>query len=231
MEKYGLNKYSLTKLKEIAENMDLKPKRSKKRMIEEISKAFDEYEEYKRETIDKYTKKSRISSRIHIVTDEKNIEYVMKTFRKRKSSKKMQQEYEYQQLAFQNEVAPKVYEIDTVNKYITMEPMEKSLIDLITKQKGILRKKQQERIVEIFLTLDRIGIYHGKPDLKNFMVKNKEILIIDFGSAVKIDRKLIARKKSANPNMSSSLPKFIKKLRDKKLPEQCYKYLEKYVGA
>ena len=123
--------------------MGISPKRNKGNYIESISKAFTEYEEYKKEKIDKYTKIEQIGLKgkegtTYLVKDKKGKEYAMKTFRKTKSSAKLQKEVELQEKMSKLGVAPKIYDYDVVSKYIVMEKMDKHLFQ----GKYVLTKEQ-----------------------------------------------------------------------------------------
>lgn len=229
MSKYNLEKYTLTELKDMAQEMDIKPRRNKKDMISDISSAFKEYEKYYNSKIKKYTKIKQIGKgdqgTTYIVEDKKKKQYAMKTFRKSKSSRTLEQEYKLQKIAAKAKIAPKVYDYDTISKYILMDVMDCHLIDLITKQKGKLLKYQQKRILEIFRTLDEIKVFHGDANPANYMLKGKDIYLIDYGLAKPIDKKLEKKLKTSTPNMTLMLIGFILKLKGVNCPPSSYKYL------
>lgn len=234
MSKYNLEKYTMTELKDMAQEMDIKPRRNKKDMIADISAAFKEYERYYTTKVKKYTKIKQIGKgdqgTTYIVEDNKKKKYAMKTFRKSKSSRTLEQEYNLQKIAGNAKIAPKVYSYDTISKYILMDVMDCHLIDLIAKQKGVLRKYQQKRILEIFRTLDEIKIFHGDVNPANYMLKGKTIYLIDYGLAKPIDKKLEKRLKTNTPNMTLMLIGFILKLKEANCTPSSYKYLMAHVS-
>ena len=71
-----------------------------------------------------------------------------------------------------------------------MDKLDKNLFDILKENKGKLSLKTQKRMIEIFKKLDEIGVYHGDPNPLNFMEKDGELYIIDFGFGSKIDEKL-----------------------------------------
>ena len=100
----------------------------------------------------------------------KNIQkYAMKTFRPTKSSKKLRKEYELQEKAAIAGISPKVYDYDTVSKYILMERMDGHLF--LGHKTTRLTKAQQLRIIYILKKLDEIGVFHDDINLLNFNLK------------------------------------------------------------
>ena len=233
---YNLEKYKLPELKKLAEKMGIVPKRSRQEMIDNISAAFQEYEKYKKDKIDKYIKCKQLGQKgkegiTFLVTDKHGKEMAMKTFRKTKSSVTLKREYTLQKKAAKAGISPKVYDYDTVSKYIVMEKMEGHLHDLILKQKGVLHKAQQHRIIEIFETLDNIGIFHNDANICNYMLKNGQIYIIDFGFAKEITPRLIKQIGTNKPNIKLMTIGFILKLKEMNVPEKSYSTLKKYIDC
>lgn len=232
---YRLEKYNLSDLKKMANKMDLPARRSKAEMIEDISKAFAEYEEYKKEKIDKYTRHKQLGEKgkegtTYLVTDHNGKEYAMKTFKKSKSSSKLHKEYNLQKKASKAGVAPKVYDCDTVGKWILMEKMDSHLYEQLNKEKGSLSKKHQERLIEIFRKLDEIGVFHNDANLCNYMLKNGEIHLIDYGFAKEITPELKKKLGTDSPNSKLMLIGLILKLKECGSPEKSYKYLMRHVS-
>lgn len=233
---YNLEKYKLSELKKMAGKMGLAPRRGRKEMIEDITTAFQEYEEYKKDKLDRYTRHRQLGQKgkegtTYLVTDKRGRELAMKTFRKAKSSNTLKKEYSLQRKAGKAGISPRAYDYDTVSKYIVMEKMDGHLIDLIAKQKGILHKYQQKRIVEIFSTLDKIGVFHNDANICNYMMKGKEIYIIDFGFAKEITTRLAKQLGTDRPNMKLMLLGFILKLKEMNIPERSYLVLKKYISV
>lgn len=235
MSQFRLEKYNLTELKKMGDKMGLPARRSKSEMIQNISEAFAEYEEYKKEKIDKYSRHCQLGEKgkegtTYLVTDHHGKEYAMKTFRKEKSSTRLHKEYSLQKKAGKAGVAPRVYDYDTVGKWILMEKMDKHLYEQIDDEKGVLHKKAQERLIEIFAKLDEIGVFHNDANICNYMIKNGEIYLIDYGFAKEITPKLKKKLCSEYPNSRLMLIGLILKLKEKGLPEKSYKYLLKKVS-
>lgn len=232
---YRLEKYNLSELKKMATKMDLPLRRSKTEMIEDISKAFGEYEEYKHEKLDKYSRHKQLGEKgkegtTYLVTDHSGKEYAMKTFRKGKSSSKLYNEYSLQKKAGKAGVAPRVHDYDTVGKWILMEKMDSHLYEYLNKSQGILTKKQQERLLEIFRKLDEINVFHNDANLCNYMIKNGEIYLIDYGFAKEITPELKKKLGTETPNSKLMLIGLILKLKECKCPEKSYKYLIRHIN-
>jgi predicted Ser/Thr protein kinase len=228
MDYSSLNNCNFSELKKMAKNMGLNSKKSKSDYIFDIQIAFKEYDNYKKNKIDKYTRTKQIGNKrkksiIYEVTDNKNNIFIMKTFKKNKPSNQLKLEYNIQKKASLFDIAPKVIEYDSISKYIVMEKMDEHLLDVIQLQ-GTLTQHQQLRILEIFKVLDNIGIFHCNPGINNYMIKDNKIYIIDFGSAVEINSKLI---KTNTPNSQIMTIELINTLNKLKIPSSSWKYLKK----
>lgn len=225
-----LQDYSFTELKQLCKKMDIKPKRSRAGTIDAIIEGFNEYEEYKNKKIDKYTRIKRLGEKgkegvTYLVTDLEGNKYAMKTFRKGKSSNTLKREYYLQKQASELDVAPKVVEFDTVSKYIVMELMDISLVDVMKKQKGNLLRYQQYQILKLYKRLDEAGVFHGDANISNYMLKGKQIYMIDYGMSKEITPLLCKKINSDKPNQEIMLLGFILKLKELKCPETAYRYL------
>lgn len=234
MSRYRLEKYNLTELKKMAARMDIPARRSKTEMIGDISNAFSEYEDYKKDKIDKYSRQKQLGDKgkegtTYLVTDSHGKEYAMKTFRKTKSSSRLHKEYSLQRKAAKAGVAPRVYDYDTVGKWILMEKMDKHLHEQIEGEKGVLHKKQQLRLLEIFKKLDEAGVFHNDANICNYMIKDGEIYLIDYGFSKEITTKLKKKLDTDRPNGRLMLIGLILKLKEMSLPEKSYKYLIRQV--
>jgi len=235
MSQYSLDKYNLSELKKMASKMGLPARRNKGEMIQDISKAFSEYEEYKKEKIDKYTRHGQLGEKgkegtTFLVTDKYGKEYAMKTFRSGKSSATLYKEYSLQKKAVKAGVAPRVYDYDTVGKWILMEKMDKHLYEKIDEEKGILSKKDQERIIEIFNKLDDVGVFHNDANICNYMIKDGTIYMIDYGFAKEITPNLKKKLGTDRPNSRLMIIGLILKFKERKLPKTSYKYLVRNVS-
>ena len=228
---YKLEKYSLPELKKMALDMDLQMRRSKGEMIKDITAAFKEYEEYKREKIDKYKRCEQLGDKgkegtTFLVKDRNGREFAMKTFRREKSSLTLKREFLLQKKASRKNITPRVYEYDTVSKYIVMEKMDRHLYDEI-KKRGMLCKKYQERILEIFDKLDDAGVFHGDANILNYMIKDGEVYIIDFGFSKEITPRVLKKLETSRPNYHLMTIGLILKLKELSLEEKSYRYLKK----
>jgi predicted Ser/Thr protein kinase len=234
MSRYDLEKYNLKELKDMALKMDLPARKSKSEMIKDISNAFLEYEEYKKDKVDRYTRKEQLGNKgkegtTFLVFDKNGREYAMKTFRKGKSSQNLRKEYELQKKASEVGVAPPVYDYDIVGKWILMEKMDMHLYEKIGREKGNINKKDQERLLEIFEKLDECGVFHNDANICNYMIKNDKIYLIDYGFSKEITDKLKKQVGTDRPNKKLMLIGLILKLKEMKLPSKSYKYLMKQV--
>jgi hypothetical protein len=228
---YNLEKYSLPELKQMALKMDLPMRRSKNEMIKEITAAFKEYEDYKKEKIDKYTRYGQLGDKgkegvTYLVKDRHGKEYAMKTFRKDKSSHTLETEFTLQKKAAKVGVTPHVYDFDTVSKYIVMDRMDRHLYEEV-KRRGSLTKRYQERILYIFEKLDRAGVFHGDANILNYMIRDGEVYIIDFGFSKEITPQLVKKLGTDKPNSDLMTIGLILKLKELGLSENSYKYLKK----
>ena len=230
-----LYKTSFQDLKKMAREMNLPKRRSKEEYVKDILNAFSEYEEYKSNKLDKYTKICQLGNKgkegiTYLVRDNNNIEFAMKTFRKNKSSNTLKLEYTLQKKAASIGIAPRVVEYDSVSKYIVMEKMNQHLLDIMKKQKGNLTRNQQYEIINIFKKLDEVGVFHGDANILNYMTKNKQIYIIDFGYSKPITPKLIKKLGTDTPNIDIMTLGLILKLKELKCPPTSWKYLSKYIS-
>lgn len=223
-----LDTYSISDLKKIAEKLKLNQKRSKLELINDISSVFNQYLHCKKNL--KYKRHNQIGDKgkegtTFLVTDVKGNEYAMKTFRKGKSSNKLYNEYLLQKKAAKVGVAPHVYDYNTADKWIVMEKMDYHLYEKIT----TLTKKQQERLVEIFQKLDEVGVFHNDANICNYMVKNGQIYLIDYGFSKEITPTLKKKLQTNTPNYKLMLIGLVLKLKELKVPEKAYKYLLRHI--
>ena len=230
-----LEQSSFENLKKMAREMGLQNRRSKTEYIRDIQEAFREYEKYKTNKIDKYTRIKQLGNKgkegtTYLVTDTKNHEFAMKTFRKAKSSKTLKVEYELQKKVASVGVAPRVVEYDSVSKYIVMEKMDCHLLDIMKKQKGNLKRCQQYEILEIFKKLDSVGVFHGDSNILNYMIKGNKIYMIDFGFSKEISDKLVKKLGTSTPNIRMMTLGLVLKLREMNCPSSSWKYLKKVLS-
>jgi tRNA A-37 threonylcarbamoyl transferase component Bud32 len=99
------------------------------------------------------------------------------------------------------DVAPKIYNIDLSNPpSITMEKMDKTVLEVLKDQDGILTDDQQRKILKLYEKLDKIGILHNDANPLNLMIKGDEWRLIDYGMTKKI-----ANTHKENPNLTICL--------------------------
>jgi len=223
MTKFNLEKYTLQELKNICKKLFLIPRKTKSECIKDITINLEKYEKNK----DKYKKGEKIGfgkeGTTYIVTDKKGKEYAMKTFKKTKSSKKIMNEISLQKKVQSKKICPKIIDYNLDEKYIVMEKMDSHLLDIINKVG--LNKTRQLRLLYIFQVLDNEGVFHDDANLSNYMIKDDEIYIIDFGYAKPIDEKLIKKLATDKPNYTLMTIGFILKLKEYKIPKSSYRYL------
>ena len=230
-----LEKSSFGDIKKMAKDMGLPAHRSKCEYMTDIQNAFREYEEYKKNKIDKYTRIRQLGNKgkegtTYLVTDNNNREFAMKTFRKTKSSNTLKNEYVLQKMAAKANISPRVVEYDSVSKYIVMEKMDTHLVDVMKKHKGNLSEEYQRRIVDIFKKLDDVNVFHGDSNILNYMLKGDKIYIIDFGFSKEITPRLCKKLGTDSPNMRIMTLGLILKLKDMKCPSSSWKYLKKHIS-
>jgi tRNA A-37 threonylcarbamoyl transferase component Bud32 len=225
---------SKNELFQIARDIDLEhPKRiSKKQLVKEIQDRFLEFEEYKFAQ-DKYERLGQLGhkgkeGKTYLVRND-NREYAMKTFPRRKSSAMIIREVSLQRRAAEFGVSPSIIEYNLDNKFIVMEKLDTTLLDILKKQRGKLTIRQQKRILEIFQLLDQARVFHADPNPLNFMEKNRILYIIDFGMAKDIDKRII-KEHGETPNIQLGVLGFILKLKELSQNINC-SYLLKYVPA
>jgi tRNA A-37 threonylcarbamoyl transferase component Bud32 len=222
-------------LKKMAKEMGLQSRKSKSEYIADIQQAFGEYEKYKTTKVDKYTRIRQLGNKgkegtTYLVKDLNNREFAMKTFRKTKSSNTLKNEYTLQKIAAKAGIAPRVVEYDSVSKYIVMEKMDIHLVDVMKKQDGNLLKWQQNEIIDIFKTLDKVGVFHADSNILNYMMKSKKIYLIDFGFSKEITSRLCKKLGTDSPNMRMMTLGLVLKLKEMKCPPSAWKYLRVHIS-
>jgi tRNA A-37 threonylcarbamoyl transferase component Bud32 len=166
---------------------------------------------------------------ITFLVKTKKEEYAMKTFNDKKSANSIKKESELQKIASQFGIAPKIYDVNLEEKYIVMEKMDCHLFQKLLENRKYLNKKRQYEILRLFKKLDEAKVFHNDSNFLNYMIKNDQIYIIDYGFARKINPYLINQLKTNTPNIKLSLLAFILKLQEKKFDSYNYKYLLPYI--
>tara|TARA_B100000900_G_C20562656_1_gene709599 strand:- start:209 stop:733 length:525 start_codon:yes stop_codon:yes gene_type:complete len=157
---------------------------------------------------------------------EDGVEYVMKKF-KNKSKKNIKKEGLFQKIASIKDISPKVYKINDNN--IIMEKMDKNLIEHLRETDGQLSIQLQNRIIYILDVLDNIGVFHNDPNPCNFMFKNNELYIIDFGYSKIIDKKLIKKYNTPYLNKNFMILGFILRIKELFKKNIYYEIFNKYL--
>jgi predicted Ser/Thr protein kinase len=214
--------------------MGLPVRRSKTDLLRGITKAFKEYEAYKKDKLDKYVRGRQLGDKgkegtTYAVTSTQGKKYAMKTFRKQKSSATLQKEAELQKLAADVGAAPNILDVDTVSKYIVMERMDSHLLDRI-KVQGFVTKEQQKQIINIYLRLDKAKVLHGDANLLNYMYRKDRLYIIDFGMAKEVTVALVQKLGTDSPNIQIMTLGLALKLRDMGFSKTSYDYIIKYLS-
>jgi len=233
MLKIDLNTYTYSELKVMANELDVPNRRSKIELIKEISQAFKEYETYKKDKLDRYTRIRLLGNGKEGTTylvETNGKEYAMKTFRKQKSSNTLRKEAELQNMAAEMGVSPRVVDVDTVSKYIVMEKLDRHLYDVLKKNKGIMSQNIQKQIITIFRKLDTAGVFHGDANLLNYMFKARQLYVIDFGMAKEITNRLVSKLGTHTPNLHIMTLGLVLKLKEIGAPQTSYSYLVKYLS-
>ena len=235
MKRFKLEHHTYNELKEMAREMGLRPRRSRKELMTDIITALKEYESYKKDKLDRYERISQLGEKgkegtTYLVRTRSGQEYAMKTFRKHKSSTTLRKEAELQNMAASEGASPKVVDIDTVSKYIVMEKLDKHLYDTMKKNGGDLAQSMQKQIITLYRKLDRSGVFHGDANILNYMIKGRKLYIIDFGMAKEITNSLVRKLGTATPNMSIMTLGLVLKLRDMDSPSSSYSYLVKFLS-
>jgi predicted Ser/Thr protein kinase len=234
MDYTKLEQFTYAELKDMATQMDLRIKRSKIGLVEQICEAFKEYEDYKRDKIDKYRKEQASikgkSSNVYVVTVKDGTQYIMKVLRKHKTPNSLTKESELQKLAVAERAAPSVIDIDTVSNYIVMDKMERNLNDILKEQNGTLTKIQQKQIIHLYKKLDTAKVFHGDSKVSNYMYIGSKLRIIDFGNAKEINRHLMKKLGTKTPNVSLMTYELVSKLMEMRVHKSSYEYLCKYLS-
>ena len=233
MLKIDLNTYTYSELKVMANELDVPNRRSKIELIKEISQAFKEYETYKKDKLDRYTRIRLLGNGKEGTTylvETNGKEYAMKTFRKQKSSNTLRKEAELQNMAAEMGVSPRVVDVDTVSKYIVMEKLDRHLYDVLKKNKGVMSQNIQKQIITIFRKLDTAGVFHGDANLLNYMFKGRQLYVIDFGMAKEITNRLVSKLGTHTPNLHIMTLGLVLKLKEIGAPQTSYSYLVKYLS-
>lgn len=195
-KKYGLGEVNKSKKKDDEKDNQVK---SKKGETKKSNKKEEERKSKKKDDNKKSTNKKEVKKEDEYIILERTgyqgkeglvytckkkggkKEYVMKKFKKTKSENNILKEAELLSRAAKAGLSPKVIDINTKEKWIVMDKLDKSLFDILKETGGVISKEYQKRMIEIFKKLDDLDISHGDPSALNFMEKDGQLYIIDFG--------------------------------------------------
>lgn len=153
---------------------------------------------------------------------------ILKQFRKNKNLQKIMNEYNMQRRASMSGLAPRVFGLlpDEEGKLgIVMEKMHHTLMDEIRKDNELTEKWQRE-MIRVLKELDKLKIFHGDVSPINFMIKNGQLYLIDFGMSKEMSPEFISQV-GKNANLNVGITSFILKLREF-VPNFSPKLLQKY---
>ena len=116
-----------------------------------------------------------------------------------------------------------------------MDKLDYTLFDILKENKGYLSEEYQQMIVNVVYVLDRIGIFHGDPNLGNFMLKKgkkDKWYIIDFGFSKEINQRLINKYNTDKPNQKFMIVGLLLKIKEitGKVNLNQYKVFRKYLS-
>lgn len=225
-----MNNLTKDELKSILDILEISKSGNKEELIKKIKKEFTKYKKYKLSSKDKYTKIRRIGGVskegiCYVVKTTDNCEYVMKTFPDKKSYKNILKEANFQSLASSEGIAPLVYDVDPVHKYIIMDKLDKHLTDYLVDNGGKLSKKFQKRILEICNILDKLNIFYNDTNIENFMIHDDELYLIDYGMCIQIDNNCLRKYNSLTPNIDFLRKSIVNKLIEGNCSETSYNLL------
>ena len=191
---------------------------------------------YRQRHVDRYTRYEQIGNTgkegvTYMVKTSRGEQYAMKTFKKTKSIERLVLEATLQDMASRHGISPKIVDVDVVGRTITMEKMDKHLVDVMKLSNGNLQVEQQKRLFEIFKKLDKAEVFHGDSNILNYMLKGDKIYIIDFGMGKQIDGRFKKKLGTNTPNETLMTLAFILKLKELGSPCEAYSYLLSHVSA
>lgn len=150
--------------------------------------------------------------------------YVVKTFRSDKDKKHFILEYLFQKRASEAGIAPKVYGYNIQKRYFIMEKMDSHLIAHLIYKKSV-SLEYQKQIYSLFCKLDAIELFHNDSNLCNYMIKDDQIYLIDYGFTREITRELKNHLQTENVNQKIMLIGFLKRLKEINIDPSSCSYL------
>ena len=140
-------------------------------------------------------------------------EYAVKLFKNKKSSTKLAKEADLQSTAADYGVAPVVHFVSTTEKFIIMDALEETIVDKGRREKWTsLPAEYRAQLYALCKRLDTAGVVQNDGNPLNLMLDgNGRLFIIDYGFAMKIDRK-VHKEYGPQPNVSLTLWSFSRRL-------------------
>lgn len=220
-----LNKVELIKLiKKLGLSVDGKQKLSKRQLIKYLRDKESEFDEgYKSVDFIRTLGSAGKDGETFEVGDGN----ALKLFSATKSYRSIEREYKFLLRSGEEGISPRALELNCKYKYIIMEKLDRTLLDILRDQQLSLLESQEKQIIDIFDKLDDLSIFHADPNPLNFMERDGKIYIIDFGFGKKIDKGLIKKYGTSRINMLFMPTGLILKLKEL-CPNSKFPYLEKY---
>ena len=230
----------LDELRKLSSRLELKgvSSLSKDKLALRLISELKDFEKYQQKEESKYKKVRQLGEEgkegttYLVVDNQTNKRYAMKQFRPSKSIDRMTREAELQQTASDHGLSPGIVDVNNHYRYIIMEKLDKSLFEILKDNNGALSDDLQKGIIKLLQKLDEIKIFHADPNPSNFMVRGKKLFIIDYGFGKRIDKRLITKHGTENPNMHFMVLGFLLKIKEicGKVPLYKYKVLVKYLS-
>ena len=127
----------------------------------------------------------------------------VKTFRKNKSTNKIETEAKYQQMCAKAEISPFVYEVNKKEKHIVMQMLDSLPVE--TYKNEDLPDDLQYKLCALMSRMDDIEVLHADMNAYNVMLDtNGRPYMIDFGFAKKINA-TVRKKFGDHPNVKVTL--------------------------
>lgn len=221
MDYSQLESLTTNKLKDIIDDMGLKHRKQRTDMIDDI----------RHERTIRYVVMEQLGEpgkdAITYLVKVGRKKYAMKTFNKRKSCNQINIEVYLQRRAAALNISPKVIDVDVQTKYIVMEKMDRHLVD-VTRPK-VISLDHQKQLIQLYKTLDEIGVFHGDANPLNYMLKGTKLYAIDFGMSKQITQRLIKQLGTNYPNEDIMTLAMVLKFKNMNYPKSSYSYLVKHI--
>ena len=162
--------------------------------------------------------------------ENSNTVFAMKQFKKNKSVIRFHEEIKLQNIAAKANIAPNIVYVNEDEKYFVMDKLDNHLYDYLCKTEGNLPKQYQVQIINLFKTLDQIGVFHADANLMNYMFKGKNLMLIDYGMAKPINTSLINKLKTKTPNLEYMTIGIILKLKELNCNPSSWAFFLNYVS-